>query len=143
MQSASSRIWTRLAVSFSYDDDHYTTGTTTRERWTQFCCYHSMLFYFFFTRAHIATLLLLLLFSGTLYLWFPYCINFYAWSAQEIFVAKHLCWFLMFTNFPMEFFVYDLNLVPQKALTRGVIWLRKDFFYIIIFRFIYLIFRFS
>ena len=26
MQSASSRIWTRVAVSISYDDNHYTTG---------------------------------------------------------------------------------------------------------------------
>ena len=48
-----------------------------------FCCYHCILL--FFTSAHIATLLLLLLFSGTPYYWFPYCINFYAWSAQEIF----------------------------------------------------------
>ena len=29
MQSASSRIWTRVAVSISYDDSHYTTGTST------------------------------------------------------------------------------------------------------------------
>ena len=28
MQSASSRIWTRVAVSISYDDNHYTMGTT-------------------------------------------------------------------------------------------------------------------
>ena len=27
MQSFSSRIWTRVAVSISYDDNHYTTGT--------------------------------------------------------------------------------------------------------------------
>ena len=27
MQSASSRIWTRTAVSISYDDNHYTAGT--------------------------------------------------------------------------------------------------------------------
>ena len=27
MQSVSSRIWTRVAVSNSYDDNHYTTGT--------------------------------------------------------------------------------------------------------------------
>ena len=25
MQSVSSRIWTRVAVSISYDDNHYTT----------------------------------------------------------------------------------------------------------------------
>ena len=27
MQSVSSRIWTRAAVSISYDDNDYTTGT--------------------------------------------------------------------------------------------------------------------
>ena len=27
MQSVSSSIWTRVAVSISYDDNHYTTGT--------------------------------------------------------------------------------------------------------------------
>ena len=27
MQSVSSRIWTCVAVSISYDDNHYTTGT--------------------------------------------------------------------------------------------------------------------
>ena len=26
MQSVSSRIWTRVVVSISYDDNHYTTG---------------------------------------------------------------------------------------------------------------------
>ena len=29
MQSVSSKIWTRVAVSISYDDNHYTTGTST------------------------------------------------------------------------------------------------------------------
>ena len=28
MQSISSRIWTRVAVLISYDDNHYTTGTS-------------------------------------------------------------------------------------------------------------------
>ena len=28
MQSVSSRIWTRVAVSISYDDKDYTTGTS-------------------------------------------------------------------------------------------------------------------
>ena len=28
MQSVSSRIWTRAAVPISYDDNHYTTGTS-------------------------------------------------------------------------------------------------------------------
>ena len=31
MQSVSSRIWTRVAVSISYDDKHYTTGTSSKE----------------------------------------------------------------------------------------------------------------
>ena len=30
MQSVSSRIWIRVAVSISYDDNHYTMGTSTR-----------------------------------------------------------------------------------------------------------------
>ena len=29
MQSVSSRIWTRVAASISYDDNHYTTGTAS------------------------------------------------------------------------------------------------------------------
>ena len=29
MQSILSRIWTRVAVSISYDNNHYTTGTST------------------------------------------------------------------------------------------------------------------
>ena len=28
MQSVTSRIWTRVAVSISYDDNDYTTGTS-------------------------------------------------------------------------------------------------------------------
>ena len=28
MQSVSSRIWTRVTVTISYDDNHYTTGVT-------------------------------------------------------------------------------------------------------------------
>ena len=28
MQSVSARIWTRVAVSISYDDNHYTTDTS-------------------------------------------------------------------------------------------------------------------
>ena len=30
MQPASSRIWTRVAVSISYDDNHYITGTSVK-----------------------------------------------------------------------------------------------------------------
>ena len=36
MQSVSSRIWTRVAVSNSYDDNHYSTCT---ERWQIACVY--------------------------------------------------------------------------------------------------------
>ena len=31
MHSVSSRIWTRVAVSISYDDNHYTTGTSVSQ----------------------------------------------------------------------------------------------------------------
>ena len=30
MQSVSSRIWIRVAVSISYDDNDYTTGTSNK-----------------------------------------------------------------------------------------------------------------
>ena len=30
MQSVSSRIWTRVTVSISYDDNNYTTGTSVK-----------------------------------------------------------------------------------------------------------------
>ena len=30
MQSVSSKIWTRVAVSISYDDNDYTTGTSIK-----------------------------------------------------------------------------------------------------------------
>ena len=32
MQSVSSRVWTRVVVSISYDDNHYTTGTSVHFR---------------------------------------------------------------------------------------------------------------
>ena len=63
--------------------------------------------FFLLTRTHIATLLLLLLFSGTPYYWFPYCINFYTWSVQEIFVAKLLHWFFKLRIFQW----YSLSMI--------------------------------
>ena len=33
MQSVSSRIWTRVAVSISYNDNHYTTGKRLLVSW--------------------------------------------------------------------------------------------------------------
>ena len=35
MQSVSSRIWTRVAVSISYDDNDYTTGTSQSDGWLE------------------------------------------------------------------------------------------------------------
>ena len=35
MQSVSSRIWTRVAVSISYDDNDYTTGTSRKTGWVK------------------------------------------------------------------------------------------------------------
>ena len=34
MQSVSSRIWTRVTVPISYDDNHYTTGTYSAAHYT-------------------------------------------------------------------------------------------------------------
>ena len=43
MQLVSSRIWTRVAVSISYDDNHYTTGTSIvcemGGKWPHRCCF--------------------------------------------------------------------------------------------------------
>ena len=36
IQSALSRIWTRVAVSLSYDDNHYTTGTSVTIEYQSF-----------------------------------------------------------------------------------------------------------
>ena len=41
MQSASSRIWTRVAVSIAYDDNHY---TTTAPLSTYICCIYPITF---------------------------------------------------------------------------------------------------
>ena len=82
-----------------------------------------------FTCAHIAILLLSLDFFYQssycnfvviiAFLWHPLLlvpILYYAWSAQEIFVASHMCWFFKFKNFPMVFLVYELNLDELKRL---------------------------
>ena len=54
MQLASSRIWTRVTVSISYDDNHYTTGYntylignyyTTGISWAKEWCYGMETFY--------------------------------------------------------------------------------------------------
>ena len=44
MQSVSTRIWTSVTVSISYDDNHYTTGTSLIYS-ELFCVYTSLWFY--------------------------------------------------------------------------------------------------
>ena len=39
MQSVSSRIWTRIAVSISYGDNDYTTGPIVQIEQTAYLCY--------------------------------------------------------------------------------------------------------
>ena len=46
MQTASSRIWTRVAVSISYDDNHYTTDTSIICYKLLKPCYKVLLIYF-------------------------------------------------------------------------------------------------
>ena len=38
MQSVLSRIWTCVAVSISYDDNHYTTGTSDKMPFNAISC---------------------------------------------------------------------------------------------------------
>ena len=64
--------------------------------WTIVLIFVAFFLFFFLPELILQLLSLLLLFSGTPYYWFPYCINFYAWSAQEIFVASHMCWLWIF-----------------------------------------------
>ena len=50
MQSVRSRIWTRVAVSKSFDDNHYTTGTSLwGVRWLWYCSREMMLVIDFFS----------------------------------------------------------------------------------------------
>ena len=45
MPSVSSRIWTRVAVFISYDDNHYTTGTSEKQakKQTIILCFGDMI----------------------------------------------------------------------------------------------------
>ena len=53
MQSTSSRIWTRVAVSISYDDNHSTTGTSC----IYICiCIHSYIYVYAFTETMLSPL---------------------------------------------------------------------------------------
>ena len=51
MQSVSSRIWTRVAVSIFYDDNHYTTGTCT-DTLILTCIYIHLLYNFMNTNSY-------------------------------------------------------------------------------------------
>ena len=63
MQSVSSRIWTRVAVSNSYDDDDYTTGTSQNSFLIYGCMQINMgVFQFFFLIIYFILLTFLLLF---------------------------------------------------------------------------------
>ena len=54
MQSVSSRIWTRVAVFISYDDNNYTTGTSTK--WMMRLSFKELfeLFYTFFCNHNVS-----------------------------------------------------------------------------------------
>ena len=67
MQSVSSRIWTRVAVSISCDDNHYTTGTSTYLHYI----YHLLLFIVLWSVNDYSYLLFLIKWYNRLYLsWF-------------------------------------------------------------------------
>ena len=59
MQSVSSRIWTRIAVSISYEDNHYTTVSIFVFIDFHFVIrpddkvHYSMLFFFFLTKVYV------------------------------------------------------------------------------------------
>ena len=50
MQSVSSRIWTRVAVFISYDDNNYTTGTSISHM--LFATFHNEHGTFFYAKFH-------------------------------------------------------------------------------------------
>ena len=52
-----------------------------------FICAHIQIFFFFS--------------SSLLNYPFPYCIQLYTWSTQQVIVAQHMCWFLKASNPPM------------------------------------------
>ena len=49
---------------------------------------------------------------GLLNYWFPYCIQLYTWSTQQIIVAQHMCWFLKTSNPPMFSPINYFNFIP-------------------------------
>ena len=91
MQSVSSRIWTRVAVSISYDDNHYTTGTSSL----------SLFFFFFFYifEKHLLTKL-----KGFIYFYLIRIILFLLFTTNYLFVHC-ICFqiLLCITNNTIEF----------------------------------------
>ena len=57
MQSVSSRIWTRVAVSISYDGNHYTTGTNILETVDSFKFFLLSTLMFFFVSLILLTMI--------------------------------------------------------------------------------------
>ena len=66
MQSVSSRIWTRVAVSISYDDNYYTTGTSM---------YVYIVLYVLYGNATLSTELLLVLYLTLIFYLKLLCLN--------------------------------------------------------------------
>ena len=60
--------------------------------------YYYYVWFFFFTSAHIQ-----IIFSSSSLLdyRFPYCIQLYTWSTQQVIATQHMCWFLKASNLPM------------------------------------------
>ena len=109
MKCNQSRIWTRVAVSISCDDKHYTTGTSfvgnllgtyklnvfTSLGLLQLCiiffafCLLICLFY----RSKYSNFSFQFFFQSNFFeYWFPYCIHLYTWSNQQVTVTQHMCW---------------------------------------------------
>ena len=47
---------------------------------------------------------------------FPYCIQLYTWSTQQVIVAQHMCWFLKASNPPMFSPINYFNFIPFFVL---------------------------
>ena len=66
-----------------------------------------------FNCAHIQ---ILIFFSSSLFNYrFPYCIQLYTWSTQQVIVAQHMCWFLKASNPPMFTPINFFQLHPIRA----------------------------
>ena len=66
------------------------------------CSYSDFLFFYFFY----------FFLSSLLNYRFPYCIQLYTWSTQQVIVAQHMCWFLKASNPPMFTPINYFNFIP-------------------------------